>query len=309
MIRFYNTFDRRLKQVDDVEQAEWIRLTNPSQSEISSIAELVGIDVTDVGASLDRDEGSRIEYEGSTSLMIVDLPTLPTDPNGPPYSSMPIAIIRTPRAVITVATRNTDVVDKFVKTAKVDLENKIDFVLNMLFSFSTEYQRCLRDINNRRKTIENNIHEKTKNEDIIELHRLESSLVYFITSLNACNAVLDKVKRTKQNTMDEDSLDLLEEVIVENDQAIKMANTYHKIIGSTRDLFVAVTNNRLNDKIKWLTMVTIILTVPMIITGFYGMNVWLPAAEFWWAVYLITIAMVVICFILAMWMKRNIEEK
>lgn len=307
MMRFYNTFDKRLKAVETIEEAQWIRLTSPTKEEVSKIAELIDVDIEDVGASLDREEGSRVEVDGSITIMIVDLPLPPTDPNGPPYSSMPIAIIRTPRAMITVAMREAEVVNKFISYAKVDLEDKVTFTFEMLFSFSTEYQRNLRDINRRRKLIEKNIHEKTRNEDIIELHHLESSLVYFITSLNACNTVLDKIKRSKNN-FDEDAMDLLEDVIVENDQAIKMATTYQKIIGSTRDLFVAVTNNRLNDKIKWLTMITIVLTIPMIVTGFYGMNVKLPFETDAFAYVYIILIMAVVCALLAIIMKRNIEK-
>lgn len=307
MMRFYNTFDRRLKAVENIDDAQWIRLTSPTKEEISMIAELIDIDVSDVGATLDREEGSRVEIDGSTTIMIVDLPILPTDPNGPPYSSMPIAIFRTPRAMITVAMREADVVTNFINTAKVDLDDKVTFTFALLFAFSTEYQRCLRDINRRRKQIESNIHQKTRNEDIIELHNLESSLVFFITSLNACNMVIEKIKRSKNN-FDEDALDLLEDVIVENDQAIKMARTYQKIIDSTRDLFVAVTNNRLNDKIKWLTMITIILTIPMIVTGFYGMNVELPIAKNDLAYVYIIIMTVIVCALIAIWMRKNVEK-
>lgn len=307
MMRFYNTFDRKLKVVDTIEEAQWIRLTSPTKEELTMIAELIDIDIEDVGASLDREEGSRVEVDGNTTIMIVDMPVPPTDPNGPPFSSMPIAIIRTPRAMITVAMREAEVVNRFIAYSKVDLDDKVTFTFEMLYAFSTEYQRNLREINRRRKQIEANIHEKTRNEDIIELHHLESSLVFFITSLNACNTVLDKIKRSKNN-FDEDAMDLLEDVIVENEQAIKMANTYQKIIGSTRDLFVAVTNNRLNDKIKLLTVVTIIMTIPMIVTGFYGMNVFLPLADQWWA-YLFLIGFLgVVCTLFALLLKRYMEK-
>lgn len=305
MIRSYITENGKIVP-SDVIYAEncWVRLTIPTEEEISDVARKLNIDVTDVRASLDRDEGSRIEHEEDETIMIIDIPYMP-ESGSSPYNTIPFAIIRSGKNIVTVSQTTSDIIDKFISNSKCDLNDKLGFILKLIYAFSIEYQKDLRDINNRRREIETNLNNKTKNQDIIDLHRLESSLVYFVTSLRACNVILDKMKRYYQTNMDKTHLDLLHDVIIENEQAVEMATTYREVIDGTRELFVAVANNKLNDVMKWLTAVTIILSIPMIIAGIYGMNVELPLATDSFAFWYLIAGTILICFGLTFWLKRR----
>ena len=101
---------------------------------------------------------------------------------------------------------------------------------------------------------------------------MESNLVYFATSLRANGLILDKLTRyTKIKQYPEDK-ELLEDVIIENKQAIEMTGIYRDIINGTRELSSTIINNRLNNVMKYLAAVTIVMSIPTIISGIYGMN-------------------------------------
>ncbi len=305
MIRSYVTVNGKITQTDGITKNSWSRLTQPTAKEVSDIANELDVDVTDVSASLDRDEGSRIEYDGENTIIIVDIPYRNDSLDSSPYNTLPFAIISTDEEVITVCQIDSPIIDKFVNTTSADLNDKMEFILKMMYVISTEYQQYLRNINIRRREIEKNLDQSSKNRDIIELHHLESSLVYFVTSLRACNVVLDKIRRRNESNLDKEHLDLLHDVIVENEQAMEMSTTYRQIIDGTRDLFVAVTNNKLNDMMRWLTAITIILSIPMILGGIYGMNVELPilgtSMDFWYLI----LGTLLVCACLAICLKKK----
>ena len=103
--------------------------------------------------------------------------------------------------------------------------------------------------------------------------------MYFATSLRANNLVVDRLTRYSRIKQYDADHDLLEDVIVETKQAIEMTSIYRDIISGTRDLMSTVINNRLNNAMKYLAAITIVLSVPTIIGGLWGMNVdarWMP---------------------------------
>lgn len=305
MFRLFKTEGGKFVPADVIGPDTWVRLTQPTPDEISLVSSTLSIDVTEISASLDRDEGSRWEVDGDITTILIDIPYRKTAEDSSPYDTMPLAIIRSHNTIVTVCQIESTVINKFADGSMkcVDLDNKMNFVLRLLYGISLEYQVYLREINARRKEIEKSLYSSTTNADLMELHRLESSLVYFATSLTACNVVLDKIRRSIPET-DKRTLDLVHDVLIENEQAVEMATTYRKIIDSTRDLFVAVMNNKLNYAIRWLAALTIILSIPMIVSGIYGMNVRLPLGEIPYAFTAVMGIMIMLCAGAALYLKR-----
>lgn len=308
MIVRYKSEGGKLSVTDDIGHDTWIRVTQPSGEDIASVSALLGTDVYEVNALLDRDEGSRWETEGDVTTIIVDIPYRRSESSGPPYDTLPFAIIMNHEVIATICQIESTVIQKIAGGAikNLDLADRKDFVLKILYMISLEYQVQLREINTRRKEIESKVNYSTENSDIIELHNLESSLVYFSTSLTACNVVLDKMKRNAEKSEDARHLDGIHDVLIENQQAVEMSRTYRSIIDGTRELFAAVMNNRLNAILKWLTAVTIILAIPAIISGFWGMNVTpLPFDNTPWGFWIVLAITVVICAAMTYAMKRK----
>ena len=127
--------------------------------------------------------------------------------------------------------------------------------------------------------MEKQLHISTKNQELIELLELEKSLVYFSTSLRGNELVLEKllkIEKIKQYPEDEE---LLDDVIIENKQAIEMADIYSNILSGTMDAYASVISNNLNIVMKVLAVITIVMSIPTMIASFWGMNVPVPLAD------------------------------
>ena len=170
------------------------------------------------------------------------------------------------------------------------------------------YQAYLRGIDKKRTEIEERVGDDTHDTDIIELHELESTLVYFATSLRSNSIVLERLRRYKRLEQYPEDMELLEDVTVEYQQAIEMTSIYRDIIDGTRELLSSVINNRLNNVMKILTSITIVMAIPTIISGIYGMNVdekWMPLSTTQYGFYIIVGIIVVICVCVLWFLKKK----
>ena len=170
------------------------------------------------------------------------------------------------------------------------------------------YQSNLRTIDKKRTEIEERVGKNTEDVDLIDLHELESTLVYFATSLRANGVVLDRLTRYKRLEQYPEDKELLGDVIVENRQAIEMTSIYRDIINGTRELLSSVIDNRLNNVMKYLTSITIVMAIPTVISGIYGMNVnekWMPFANVPHGFLIICVLTFLICLITLWILKRK----
>lgn len=177
------------------------------------------------------------------------------------YTTTPLGIILTQDIIITICTEETPVLQAFVngRVKEFSTKKKMRFVYQILFRVAALYQNDLRVIDKKRTEIEERIDDDTEDVDLIDLHALESTLVYFATSLRANGVVLDRLTRYKRLEQYPDDTDLLDDVIVENRQAIEMTTIYRDIINGTRELMSSVLDNRLNNVMKILTIVTLVM--------------------------------------------------
>lgn len=275
MIELYKSFDGTIRKVDDFEENVWANLVNPSKEEILKISKQLGIDTTDVQASLDDEEASRIEVTDGYALVIIDIPAKEERHGRDYYTTMPLAIIVTDAATVTVCLEDSLVLKPFKegRVKDVSTAKKMRFLYQILFYNATVFQASLRVINRRREDIEASLSKSTKNSDLIELHELEKNLVYFATSLRFNSVVLDKLTRYEKIKQYPEDKELLDDVLIESKQAIEMTNIYKDIINGTRELFSSVIENTLNTVMKFLTSITLVLSIPTMISGLYGMNV------------------------------------
>ena len=262
----------------------WVNMINPTVTEGEEIAKKLDIDLQDLLAALDEEESSRVELEDGYTLILVDIPATEIRHDKEAYNTIPLGIILTSDVIITVCTEETPVLQAFIngRVKEFSTKKKLRFVYQILFRVSTLYQSHLRIIDKKRTEIEERIDYNTEDVDLIDLHALESTLVYFATSLRANGVVLDRLTRYKRLEQYPEDKDLLGDVIVENRQAIEMTTIYRDIINGTRELMSSVLDNRLNNVMKTLTSVTLVMGIPTLVSGLYGMNVdakWMPLAH------------------------------
>lgn len=284
MLRMYMTDNRVIHEVEQVEPGVWIMMTNPTMEESQEISERFDIDMADLRAALDEEESSRIEIEDTYSLILVDIPTAEIRHESKNYTTIPLGILLTQDCLITVCTEETPILQHFIerRVREFSTKKKMRFVYQILFRTATMYQSSLRIIDKQRTEIEEDISDATEDLDLVQLHELESTLVYFATSLRANSVVLERLSRYKRLEQYPEDTELLDDVIIENQQAIEMTSIYRDIINGTRELLSSVINNRLNNVMKYLTSITLVMAIPTIISGIYGMNVdgkWMPLSS------------------------------
>ena len=298
MFNIYRTSQKKIEKISGFEPGAWIQLTAPSLEECTEVAERYEIDITDLRAALDDEESSRISLEDSYTLILVDIPSAEIRNNRNTYTTIPLGILLHPDAVITVCAEDTSILRQFIERRVRDFSTKkqMRFLYQILYNTCLLYQSLLRSIDRKRTEIEERINqEDTEDEDLIDLHELESNLVYFATSLRANGVVLDRLTRYGRLKMYEEDQELLEDVVIENRQAIEMTGIYRDIINGTRELLSTVINNRLNNAMKYLAAITIVMSIPTIISGLWGMNVFVPLAEIPHGFAIIVAATLIIC--------------
>lgn len=308
MVKYYKTDDRKIHEESGPADGVWIDMYNPTIAEGEEIAKRLGIDISDLLAPLDDEESSRIELEDGYALILVDIPALEIRHDKEAYTTIPLGIILANDMIITVCSEETPILQAFVngRVKEFSTKKKLRFVYQILFRIASYYQVNLRIIDKKRTEIEERIDDNTKDVDLIDLHALESTLVYFATSLRANAVVLDRLTRYKRLEQYPDDKELLGDVIVENQQAIEMTTIYRDIINGTRDLMSSVIDNRLNNVMKTLTSITLVMGIPTLVSGIYGMNVSsIPLATTQYGFGLICLLIVIICIVLLVILRHK----
>ncbi len=310
MIRIFKTEEGAVHQQDEASTGCWIALTDPTATEILEVADRYHIDPDDLRAPLDEEERSRIEVEDDYTLILVDIPLIEERNGKDWYETIPMGIVTTEEAIITVCLEDTAVLSAFMdgRVRNFFTYMKTRFILQILYKNAQLYLQYLRIIDKKSGEIEKKLHQSTKNQELIELLELEKSLVYFTTSLRANEVVLEKLLKTEKIKKYPEDEDLLEDVITENKQAIEMANIYSGILSGTMDAFASVISNNLNIVMKFLSAITIVMSIPTIISGFYGMNVneaGMPLAGSPWGFFMIILFAVMVSICVAFWFYKK----
>lgn len=287
MTEFFKSFDGNIRKIDEYEQGAWVRVTAPTKEETTALVERFGFDPDYVRSALDEEESSRIESEDGNTLIIIDIPHVERREESVVYSTMPIGIIVTKTNVITISLHENPILTEFAEgvVKGINTEFKTQFVLKIMLRAATRFLQYLKQIDKMSLYIERELRRSMKNKELIMLLDINKSLVYFSTSLKGNEVTLEKMMRGRFIKLYDDDQDLLEDVLVEVKQAIEMATIYGNVLSGTMDAFASVISNNLNIVMKVLSSITIVISIPTIISGLYGMNIeggFLPFAQFWW---------------------------
>lgn len=275
MLRFYKT-DRQTKEIVKLEKPEvdcWIDMVAPTDEEITEVLNITKIDADLLTKMRDDDELPRVETSKTATLIVIDVPAVDDDAD---YVTYPIGIIVTNNNyVITVSPRRTAILRNFRKNLVRDFRTakKTRFLIQIMNASAAEYLRVLENIYHKIEDREDALQKATKNEDLVDLLITEKTLVYFTTSLKENTLVLERVNKGVVLPLYEGDLDMLEDAIIENNQAIDMAGIYREIIQSMTETYATIVSNNQNNIMKFLAGVTIVLSIPTMISSFLGMNV------------------------------------
>ena len=285
MVSYYKTIDGRISEIEQYESGCWINCVAPEEDEIEALIQDFNIEPDFLRASLDEEESSHIDSEDGNTLIIIDIPVVEKHEKNIRYSTMPLGIMLTEKYVITVCLKETALLSEFAEgVLKGVMTNlKTHFVLHIMLRMATKYLQYLKQIDKISDHVERELRKSMKNQELIQLLDIEKSLVYFSSSLKADEVTLEKIMRGRYIKLYDEDQDLLEDVLIEIKQAIEMSSIYLNILSGTMDAFASVISNNLNIVMKVLASITLIISIPTVISGLYGMNVQnLPLAQFWW---------------------------
>lgn len=263
------------KEINTFEPGAWINLVNPSQEESVKLAKEFNIDITDLRAPLDAEETSRISVEDDYTLILVDVPTYEERNNKSYYVTIPLGIIVTENAVITTCLEDLTLFDNFIKRRIRNFYTfmKTRFVFQLLYRNAELFLIALRSIDRQSDKIEAQLESATRNEQLIDMMELEKSIVYLKASLKLNERIVKKLSSNasslKKYIEDED---LLEDTLIETQQAIEMAGIYENVLNAMTETSASIISNNQNTIMKTLALVTMTLDIPTVIFSAYGMN-------------------------------------
>ncbi len=280
MIQIMKNSGIELTTIKEPIRDSWLNIVNPSPDELSNL-EALGIPRDYLLYPLDIDELSRLERENGELLIVVRIPHYQGSEADVPYITIPLGIIRTEHYLLTVCKRDNEILDEFVsgqiKGLSVTKRNR--FILRLLLRTAYKYLAYLQEINKVVDKLEDQLQLSTRNKEVLELLKYQKSLTYFTTALKSNELMVERLQRSQLLTTYSDDQDLLEDVLIENRQAIEMTNIASNILSSMMDAFASIISNNLNRVMKLLASITIVLSLPIMVASFYGMNVILPMQE------------------------------
>ncbi len=277
-LEIYRCTSGRMERVRKPERGCWLRIVGPTKDNLPLIADHFKIPIDFLTASLDVDETARIEVDDHGTLFIVKIPYFDEKNVDVLYFTIPVGIILVDGMILTVCTREADILKDFADNKVRNIGDGHRFILQFMLRATLRYLAYLKQLNNAANIIQKKLEQESRNRQLIKLFNIEKSLVYFTTSLKSNMLMLERLRRMRLIEMNDTNENLLEDILTEGKQAIEMANIYSDILSGMMDAFASVISNNLNIVMRLLTSITIILTIPILLASFYGMNVKLPMA-------------------------------
>lgn len=291
--------------------ASWINVVEPDREEIENLMEQYNIPEDFIRDPLDSEESSRIEYDEDTgySLIIIDLPIVnSTNRSVLSFVTIPLGIIIGNGIIVTVCDAENEFLENLPKR-DINLKFHSRFALEILTTIADHYNRNLRLLNKSRIRIEKELKNNITNKQLFKLMEVEKSLVYFLAALKGNDTIIKKLFRLPATKRFEEDEELLEDLIIENNQAIETTELHQRILESITTSYASLLSNDMNTIMKTLTLFTVLLTLPTLVFSFFGMNVPLPIDDHsyisWIIVVGISLILVVIVSIF-LWRKQKL---
>jgi len=274
MIKIFKTFGG-YSEIPKAENGCWINVIQPNQEEIQRLIDEFHLPADTINDILDTDERPRVEFDDDWSLVIMRIPVESAN-NGVPFHTIPLGIYLAENFTLTLCSQDNEVLPTSqppsIREQYRQITDVVNFILRLFLRSGSVYLKCLKQINDMTSQIEQDLEKSIKNRELNKLLKMEKCLVYFITSIKANEIVLAKLRKTKKITT-EINEDLFEDALIENKQALEMAQIYSDIQSGMMDAFASVISNNLNVVMKQLTLISIILMIPTLIASIFGMNV------------------------------------
>jgi magnesium transporter len=318
MIKFFKTNERNLiEDAEGFEKGCWVELVNPTDDEVNDVFSYTGIPEDLLKAALDEEESARVEAEDGATMYIVDSPMLVDTEEGNMYTTIPVAIIYNEKCLVSVSLTASPVLQNMrLSRSRASTQKPVGFILRFMLENVKRFSSSLKLIDKKSLRLQAELHKSMRNQELIELLTLQDSLVYFSTALSANASVYGKLSRMEGVQSSEEYRDIADDVLIESRQAAEMCSIYRDILKTTMDAFSSVISNNVNNVVKRLTIITILVSIPTLIAGLLGMNVDLPfgwgakgdgsSGEFW-VILAVSVILTALCSVLLVKMTDKVK--
>lgn len=303
-LEIYRFVGGRVERAPRLEKGCWVNIINPTRDNLPLIAEHFKIPTDFLTSSLDLDETARVEVEDNATLLIVKVPYF-DERMDVLYFTIPIGIILVGSNIITVCSKPGSVLSDFAENKARHIGRGHRFILQLILRSTLLYLQHLKQLNNAASIIQKKLEQESRNRQLIKLFNIEKSLVFFTTSLKSNMYMLERMRRVRALDMDEQNENLIEDIFTECRQAVEMANIYSDILSGMMDAFASVISNNLNIVMRLLTSITIILTIPVLVSSFFGMNVPVPMNDNKYAFVMIIALSLALCAAVIVYFVRR----
>lgn len=302
--------NKSIVELKNIEKGCWIDLVKPTEKELNKVILETGVDEILLKYALDEEETSHIDTEDDQVLVSINMPITEKNNKGKFYTTMPVGILMIrDDYIITISNGSFNLLDMLNKKKTIVGElatyKKSRLAFQLLYITSVEFLRYLTYISRDLEIYEENLTSSMSNKDLLRLINYQKSMIFFNTALKTNQAVMERLRRGKFIKLYEQDEDILEDAVIENRQAMEMATTYGDILNGMTDVFGTVVSNNLNNVMKFLTSITLIISIPTLIASILGMNVVFPFNTGINGFYGAIGVTLIITIIVTLWLKRK----
>lgn len=309
MIQYFKNVNQKTIQVERADIGTWVNVLPPlKREEFTELSENLDIPIDFLTDSLDIDERTRFEMEDNVRLIVIKTPTENNSFNESDayYITIPICIILTHNQIVTVNSFENPAMKKFLNTFQNRHPDKKNMMALKIFEKVVQnFMEYLKEINQRRNILEQQLYDANRNEQLLQLMRIQKSLVYFVTALRSNELLFMKLERTDFLGLNDSEKEFLNDLIVDNSQALEMANIYTNILSSTLDAYASIIANNQNEVLRRLAIITIMLTFPVLIASLFGMNVPNGFEHSRYAFYIVAFLSLIVALIMGVFFFRK----
>lgn len=282
----------------------WVNMERPDHADLNFLVDELGVPTAFIDDLKDIDERPRVDQEGEWTLTILRIP-MPEHDGNMPYTTVPLGVMTNSNAVVTLCFSETELIQDFIAYSRrkaLTVTRMTDFILHILFSATYWYLTYLKRMNEEVTGAERALEKSVQNRDLLNLMRLQKSLVIFNTSLRGNQVLLERLYRVFGSDFDHD---LYEDLEIEMKQADNTVTVYSDILEGTMDAYGSIISNNVNQIMKRMTSITIILMVPTLVASFYGMNVeGLAFADLPMSFYIVIFIAAVLTILTYLWLRH-----
>lgn len=278
----------------------WFEVVDPNNDEQEQLNKQ-GVTSEFLFYALDPNENARMELDKDTGNVLIIFDILA--PNST-VTTEPIAMIFTTDGNFYTVTRTetSTISDSLFENSTQTVDAKemtsVDIFLNGAFVIMSDYINEIKNVNRRRNILQVNLSQSVRVRDIISLTQLSTQNIYIGDSLVADKDAILQFKHLLDSKLSEQQKEFFNDIMVENNQAINMSKQSGEVISALNDTYSSVHSQNLDKSLRLLTVVQAIMAVPTVITGFYGMNTFLPFANSNWAWLGVIVSSTIIMFII-----------